>query len=498
MPDKEQQSLFSFARGRRKRRLHLRDVSETGEREYDGIGRDLKKARLEAKLELKEVAKALRIQHSYLQWIEEGESGKLPGPVYALGFIRSYAEYLEIDALDAVTRYKAESGGVDDSRRLVFPEPVQEMRMPRGPVIAISILAAATIYGGWYYVSVRDRASTNLLPPVPDRLRELVGEGLEPPEFIVSPPPVIVPAPETGEAPVSEAPEAGPDAAPPAETEVAAVESEVEVNPAPPAEVAEEAVPEEADEEFDIDQVAGLEPPGEIVTPVEIVAQDPVPDPVSDPAPEEQPPAGEPAAVPEESTAEEAPPVEEPPAVPEQEPAQVGVEQPVEVTVAADIRIAAEAPPERPAAATEQPAPEPAAAPEQTTPAPTPAPAPRQQVARVEREAEIEVPSTRQPQVYGTTNERYRVVIRAETEAWVQIQVAGAGGEVLLTRILRAGDKYQVPLRDDLVLMTGNAGALAVLVDNRLVPRLGPLGAVRRGVSLNPEMLISGTAASTP
>lgn len=468
MPDKEQQSLFSFARGRRKRRLHLRDVSETGDREYEGVGRDLKKARLEAKLELKEVAKALRIQHFYLQRIEDGESGKLPAPVYALGFVRSYAEYLGMDAPDAVARYKAETGGVDDSKRLVFPEPVQEMRMPRGPVIAISILVAATIYGGWYYVSVRDRVSTNLLPPVPDRLREVASETLEP---TVSPPPVIVQAPETGA-----------DSEPPREIEVAAAEdvAEVEVDPAPAAvavepdaAVAGDAATGEAPEEFDIDQVAGLEPPAE----EETVAADPVPDP----------------PVPEEPLVEEQPPVEEPAARVEQAPARAAVEEPIEVMVEPSIRIAASVPRQP---APEQPAPEQEAEPEQT--APTPTPAPRRQVARVERESEIEVSATRQPQVYGATDEKYRVVIRADSEAWVQIQVAGAGGEVLLTRILRAGDKYQVPLRDDLVLMTGNAGALSVLVDSRPVPRLGPLGAVRRGVSLDPEMLISGTAASRP
>ena len=69
-----------------------------------------------------------------------------------------------------------------------------------------------------------------------------------------------------------------------------------------------------------------------------------------------------------------------------------------------------------------------------------------------------------------------------------------AAGELLLTRILRAGDKYIAPAREDLVLMTGNAGALEVSVDGKVIPPLGPAGTVRRNVSLSAEKLLNGTA----
>ena len=69
-------------------------------------------------------------------------------------------------------------------------------------------------------------------------------------------------------------------------------------------------------------------------------------------------------------------------------------------------------------------------------------------------------------------------------------------GELLLTRVLRAGDSFRVPDRSGLQLVTGNAGGLAISVDGAQVPDLGPVGAVRRGVELDPDSLKAGTAGN--
>ncbi|NQV59720.1 MAG: DUF4115 domain-containing protein, partial [Alphaproteobacteria bacterium] len=91
------------------------------------------------------------------------------------------------------------------------------------------------------------------------------------------------------------------------------------------------------------------------------------------------------------------------------------------------------------------------------------------------------------PQVYGASNSNSRVELRARAESWVQVQ--GANNELLLTRMLRAGDSYRAPNRDDLVLMTGNAGAIEIIVDGQVLGALGPVGQVRRNVQLNAEFL---------
>ena len=98
-----------------------------------------------------------------------------------------------------------------------------------------------------------------------------------------------------------------------------------------------------------------------------------------------------------------------------------------------------------------------------------------------------------EPSIYGAENADYRIAIQATADSWVQIQ--GPNNELLLTRILRTGDIYQVPNRSGLFMVTGNAGALEVRVDGTLVEALGPIGVVRRNVSLDPKTLVAGSEA---
>ena len=91
------------------------------------------------------------------------------------------------------------------------------------------------------------------------------------------------------------------------------------------------------------------------------------------------------------------------------------------------------------------------------------------------------------PQAYGASNRDARVILRARAESWVQVQ--GANNELLLTRMLRPGDSYHAPNRVDLVLMTGNAGAIEVMVDGEAFGALGPVGQIHRNIKLNADYL---------
>ncbi|HLB80535.1 MAG TPA: DUF4115 domain-containing protein, partial [Dongiaceae bacterium] len=105
-----------------------------------------------------------------------------------------------------------------------------------------------------------------------------------------------------------------------------------------------------------------------------------------------------------------------------------------------------------------------------------------------------EVASGGMEQVLGATNVDSRIVVRARLESWVQ--VSDASNASLFTRVLRAGDSYQVPNQPGLTLATGNAGGLEISVDGVAAPPLGPVGVVRRGVLLDPDRLRDGTAVS--
>ncbi len=118
-------------------------------------------------------------------------------------------------------------------------------------------------------------------------------------------------------------------------------------------------------------------------------------------------------------------------------------------------------------------------------PAPPPAPT---------AEAPPPLPAT--GAVYGGENGDSRVVIRAKADSWVQ--VFGPGEEMLLSRILRAGDSYKVPNRPDLRLTTGNAGALEILIEGQALPPLGAQGQVRRNIPLDGEKLKAAAANPPP
>jgi cytoskeleton protein RodZ len=94
-------------------------------------------------------------------------------------------------------------------------------------------------------------------------------------------------------------------------------------------------------------------------------------------------------------------------------------------------------------------------------------------------------------QVYGRGNVDTRIVLRATQDSWVQVR--DRNEDLLFTRVLRAGDSYQVPNQPGLTLLTGNAGGLEIEVDGTVLGALGPVGTVRRNVALEPVGLLDGS-----
>jgi cytoskeleton protein RodZ len=351
------------------------------------LGEALSRSRDALGVSIADVANHLRIREPFLDALEAGDHAHLPGQAYAIGFVRSYANFLGLDGEEAVRIYKAERAGETSASALVFPEPVAESRIPRGAVLFISVVLAAAAYGGWYYLSSHDMELADLVPEVPASLSGGTAS-----------------APEAAK-PAVEAP-AKPEAAP--------------------------ARPEAP-------QVAAPEP-----APAPVVAAKPEPE----PAPKLAPVVVAPAPAPEPKPAPVA-------AAPEPAPAPKPAPKPAPVAAPA-------------------PAPEPA--PVVVAPEPKPAPKPAPQAAPAQ-----------------TASAPAAIEIRAKADSWVQVR--GADGRVVVMRILRKGDSYQVPNEKGLTLMTGNAGALEIAVDGQLVPPIGPFGAVKRDVSLDAARLKAGTAA---
>ncbi len=112
-------------------------------------------------------------------------------------------------------------------------------------------------------------------------------------------------------------------------------------------------------------------------------------------------------------------------------------------------------------------------------------PAPENATAAAEPEAVAEAPA----------EPNSRVLVRAKSNSWIQVR-DDFSNEIMVTRLLKAGEEYYVPDKFGLRLLTGNAGALEILVDGKPVPPIGLEGAVRRGVHLDPALLKAGDAVS--
>ncbi len=155
------------------------DLSEAT-RHNRSVGRMLHGARVAAGHGLDDVASSLRIRKSYLQALESGSRADLPGAAYAIGFVRSYAEYLGLDAGDIVARFKHEQAGIDSKPELTFPAPVPENRMPVSVIVMIALLLAGLGYGGWYGYSATNRDLVETVTPPADRFAAVINRADEP------------------------------------------------------------------------------------------------------------------------------------------------------------------------------------------------------------------------------------------------------------------------------------------------------------------------------
>lgn len=141
-----------------RRRLHLRDITNEVPVEAESVGADLRAARLRRSEDIRTIARALCIRRDLLEALEESRYEALPARAYAVGFVRSYAEYLGLDSRHVVERYKAELDRAEmeaasDPR---FPDASDERRLPKGTALIVACVVIAGAYGGWLLTKSTD------------------------------------------------------------------------------------------------------------------------------------------------------------------------------------------------------------------------------------------------------------------------------------------------------------------------------------------------------
>jgi len=188
------------------------------------VGVILSERREELGLSLDVIGEALRIRPGYLAAIEQGRAQDLPGPTYAIGFIRAYAQYLGLDGDRVLDRYKSQSADVHVRPDLTLPVPLAERSLPGAPILLVALILALCGYGTWYYLSTGERSRPERVAAIPAELQPAAkatdkksgGQGAPaPPDHVADKAGAAPPVSSTGESgPAVDASTAGEAASP--------------------------------------------------------------------------------------------------------------------------------------------------------------------------------------------------------------------------------------------------------------------------------------------
>ena len=112
------------------------------------IGDVLREAREAIDASLDDISALLKIRSDHLQALENDDFERLPGSVYAIGFIRTYATHLGLNAGELIERYKAAVAvpHLEDQG----PNPQTDVEPISGALkIAIGVMAVFVVYILW-------------------------------------------------------------------------------------------------------------------------------------------------------------------------------------------------------------------------------------------------------------------------------------------------------------------------------------------------------------
>ena len=161
----------------------------------ESLGNDLKSARTKRNISLETIADETRINLSYLRLLEEGRYGDLPGGMYNRAFLRTYCEYLGLDAKSFLQRYEDETASSSEKTPKSRASTFQPLSYPQPhPFVIWSVLLGLTIAGLYlsrHWITSVFSPYFSGPPPVNVETRH---EATPP----ISPPPSTAPQPNPG------------------------------------------------------------------------------------------------------------------------------------------------------------------------------------------------------------------------------------------------------------------------------------------------------------
>jgi len=207
-------------------------------------GDELRQRREALGLDLSELAATLRIKPAYLAALEAGRPEELPGAVYAIGFMRAYADYLGLDCGEMLRRFKQGSTLLGAKPDLAFPVQLGRRSTPGGGMLLVALILAVCAYGGWFYLSTGEGPRPQRVAEVPLELlpyrepfRAPPAAASRPAEAQAAPRPPAIQSAGSGRSGTVEAGSGSGDSPAAAGSSMAAVAAAMEPAPSPPGEV---------------------------------------------------------------------------------------------------------------------------------------------------------------------------------------------------------------------------------------------------------------------
>jgi len=120
-------------------------------------------------LTLQQAASATHIRPEFLRALEADEPELLPAPVYARGYLRTYARYLGVDEDSLVARLHEP---VRDPRQnlglgLLVPRPRLVLTGPAAAAAGLLLLAGAFTFYAWRQIEADQRGTIVTAPATP-------------------------------------------------------------------------------------------------------------------------------------------------------------------------------------------------------------------------------------------------------------------------------------------------------------------------------------------
>ena len=119
------------------------------------LGEILRGQREKKSITLDQAAADTRIREKFLKALEDGDYQSLPGAVYTKGFLRNYAEYLDLDQDELVVLFHQERGlqAAEPARTFEPMRPIMRRSLIFTPAVLVPVfvLAGIVLFVGYLY-----------------------------------------------------------------------------------------------------------------------------------------------------------------------------------------------------------------------------------------------------------------------------------------------------------------------------------------------------------